>query len=97
MEIDSSRYEPHVQLHGFSDASERAYAMVVYVRSNYNDGQFEVGLVPSKTRVAPIKRQTIPRLKLLGALILAHLANKLKSLWTVPKQRPHNQMQGSNQ
>lgn len=50
-----------------------------------------------KRRVAPIKRQTIPRLKLLGAPILAHLANKLKSLWTVPKQRPHNQMQGSNQ
>ena len=50
MEIDSSRYEPHVQLHGFSDASERAYAMVVYVRSNYNDGQFEVRLVASKTK-----------------------------------------------
>ena len=51
-------------------------------RSTYNDGQFEVRLVASKTRVAPIKRQTIPHLKLLGALILAHLTNKLKSLGT---------------
>ena len=77
-----TRHPVNVQLHGFSDASERAYATVVYVRSTYNDGQFEVRLVVSKTRVAPIKRQTIPRLELLGALILARLANKLKSLGT---------------
>ena len=69
-----------IQLHGFSDASERAYAAVVYVRSTYSDGQVEVRLVASKSRVAPIKRQTIPRLELLGALILARLVNKLKSL-----------------
>ena len=68
-----------IQLHGFSDASERAYAAVVYVRSTYSDGQVEVRLVASKTRVAPIKRQTIPRLELLGALILARLVNKLKT------------------
>lgn len=72
----------NVQLHGFSDASERAYATVGYVRSTYNDGQFEVRLAVSKTRVAPIKRPTIPRLELLGALILARLTNKLKSLGT---------------
>ena len=77
-----TRHPVNVQLHGFSDASEHAYATVVYVRSTYNDGQFEVRLVVSKTRVAPIKRQTIPRLELLGALILARLANKLKSLGT---------------
>ena len=76
------RHPVNVQLHGFSDTSERAYATVVYVRSTYNDGQFDVRPVVSKTRVAPIKRQTIPRLELLGALILARLANKLKSLGT---------------
>ena len=37
-------------------------------------------MVASKSRVAPIKRQTIPRLELLGALILARLINKLKSV-----------------
>ena len=69
-----------IQIHGFSDASERAYAAVVYIRSTYNDGRVEIKLVASKSRVAPIKRQTIPRLELLGALILARLVNKLKSI-----------------
>ena len=58
-----------VQLHGFCDVSECAYTAVVFVRSTYSDGQVEVRLVASKARVAPIKRQTIPRLELLGALI----------------------------
>jgi len=77
-----ARHPVNVQLHGFSEASECAYAAVLYVRSTYNDGQVVVRLVASKTRVAPIKRQTTPRLELLGALILAYLANKLKSLGT---------------
>ena len=75
-----ARQPVDIQLHGFSDASERAYPAVVYIRSTYSDGQVEVRLVASKSRVAPIKRQTIPRLELLGALILARLVNKLKSL-----------------
>ena len=65
------------ELHGFSDASHRAYAGVVYVRSLYENGEIDVRLVASKTRVAPLKRQTIPRLELLGALILARLMNSL--------------------
>lgn len=77
-----SRQPVDVQLHGFSDASEHAYAAVVFIRSLYSDGQVEVRLVASKSRVAPMKRQTIPRLELLGALILARLVNKLKSIGT---------------
>ena len=75
-----ARQRTHIQLHGFSDASERAYAAVVYIRSTYSDGQVEVRLVASKSRVASIKTQMIPCLELLGALILACLVNKLKSL-----------------
>ena len=75
-----ARQRVDIQLHGFSNASERAYAAVVYIRSTYSDGQVEVRPVASKSRVTPIKRQTIPRLELLGALILARLVNKLKSL-----------------
>ena len=67
------------QIHGFSDASEQAYAAVVYVRSVYCSGNISVSLVASKTRVAPLKRQTIPRLELLGANVLARLVNCVAS------------------
>ena len=61
------------QLHGFCDASTWAYAAVVYLRCFYSDGTVELNLMTSKTRVTPIKGQTIPRLELLGAVILARL------------------------
>lgn len=63
------------QIHGFSDASGKAYSAVVYLRTEYQDGTIEVNLVSSKTRVAPLKRQSIPRLELLGANVLARLVN----------------------
>jgi len=62
-------------LHGFSDASEHAYAAVLYLRNVYTDGTISVSLIASKTQVTPVKKQLIPCLKLLGALILARLAD----------------------
>ena len=61
------------QVHGFCDASERAYAAAVYLRSVYTNGDVSVCLISSKTRMAPLKEQTIPQLELLGATILATL------------------------
>ena len=61
------------QIHGFLDASERACAAVVYLRTEFNDGETQVSLVTSKTRVTPMKRQSILRLELLGAALLAQL------------------------
>ena len=43
------------QLHGFSDASEDAYAGVVYLRMVDTSNVVYVSLVMAKTRVAPIK------------------------------------------
>ena len=43
------------QLHGFSDASCKAYAAVVYLRTEHANGDIEVNLVATKARVAPIK------------------------------------------
>ena len=68
-----------VQLHGFADASERAYGAVVYVRVELTDGNVFTKLVTSRTQVAPINGDTIPRLELLGTLVLARLIN---SVWT---------------
>ena len=43
-----------VQLHGFCDASESAYAAVVYLRSELQQGQIHLALVAAKTKVAPM-------------------------------------------
>ena len=63
----------HIQVHGFSDASEYAFAAVVYVKSEYPDERVITRPIACKTRLTPAKRQSIPQLKLLGALILARL------------------------
>ncbi|XP_065091051.1 uncharacterized protein LOC135712014 [Ochlerotatus camptorhynchus] len=68
-----------IELHGFSDASKRAYGAVVYIRSINKDGTIFVNLVASKSRVAPLKPSTIPRLELCGALLLADLVRKVVS------------------
>ena len=67
------------QLHGFSDASENAYAAVVYFRMTDCDGAVYTSLIASNTKVAPIKRLTILRLELCGAhLLLEHVQTTLK-------------------
>ena len=49
------------ELHGFCDASAKAYGAVVYLRIITTCGNY-VRFVASKTRVAPLSNQTIPRL-----------------------------------
>ena len=44
-----------IKFHILSDASKKAYATAVYLRSEYEDGRVEVRLLFSKMRVAPIK------------------------------------------
>jgi len=62
-----------IEFHGFSDASEQAYAAVLYLRVINTNGTVVTRLVASKTRVAPLKKQSVPRLELLGTLILTRL------------------------
>ena len=45
------------QIHGFCDASDKAFAAVVYLRTEHKKGEVETNLIASKTRVAPIKKQ----------------------------------------
>ncbi|GBM70954.1 hypothetical protein AVEN_40454-1, partial [Araneus ventricosus] len=62
-----------VQLHGFCDASSKAYAAVKYIHVLTDTGEIFLTFVAAKTRVAPLKQLTIPRLELCSALLLAQL------------------------
>ncbi|CAG9137940.1 unnamed protein product [Plutella xylostella] len=65
------------------NASERAYASCVYIRTIRNDGTAHVCLLTSKNKVAPIKPTTIPRLELCGALLGTRLCKKVLDSLTV--------------
>ena len=66
-------------LQGFCDASVNAYAAVVYLKIETADKTY-LKFVTSKTRVAPLVEQTIPRLELLSALILARLISHVRTV-----------------
>ena len=62
----------------FSDASEKAFGACAYVRWEVPGGEFESRLLLSKSRLAPSKRITMPRLELSGALLSARLLDFIK-------------------
>ena len=72
---DGRKQVTSVSLHTFTDASEKAYSAAVYSRQEYEDGVVTVRLIASKTRLAPVKAISIPRLELMGALIGLRLTN----------------------
>ncbi|GFU96749.1 integrase catalytic domain-containing protein [Trichonephila clavipes] len=73
-----------IEIHGFSDASERAYAAVVYIKCFNESGQSQTRLLCSKSRVAPLKTLIIPRLELSAALLLSRLVKKVVPILQLP-------------
>ncbi|XP_053691773.1 uncharacterized protein LOC128740262 [Sabethes cyaneus] len=62
-----------LQLHIFADASETAYGCVAYFRAVVR-GEVTCTLVMSRSKVAPLKQISIPRLELLAAVLGARLS-----------------------
>ena len=77
------------QLHRFCDASVDAYAAVVYVRATYEGHPPTCSLVTAKTRVAPVKQLSIPRLELCGAKLLSKLLNSVMKALNIPILNVH--------
>ncbi|XP_011859521.1 PREDICTED: uncharacterized protein LOC105557007 [Vollenhovia emeryi] len=68
-----------LQIHGFCDASQIAYGACIYIRSEVSDRTYRTELLCSRSRVAPLKAVSLPRLELCSALLLAQLYEKVRS------------------
>ena len=66
-------------MHGFADASKHAYGAVLYLHVVKNS-KIYVCVQMAKTRVAPIKTVSIPRLELCAAQLLAKLTHHFASI-----------------
>lgn len=66
-----------IQLHGFCDASELAYGAVIYARVRTDHNTYTTTIITSKSRVAPIKVMTMPRLELCAANLLTTLLESI--------------------
>ena len=71
---DVIRYE----IHNFSDASTSGYGCCSYLRVICGNGRIYCSLIVGKSRVAPSKVTTIPRLELTAALLSVKMCSMLR-------------------
>ncbi|GFT00139.1 integrase catalytic domain-containing protein [Trichonephila clavipes] len=73
-----------IKLHGYCVSSLRAYGIAIYVKCLNNSGFISTNLLSSKSRIAPLKSVTIPRLELCAAVLLAKLIQKTIKSMKIP-------------
>ena len=78
-----------LELHCFCDASESAYACIVYCRVNSRRGLF-TRILMAKSRVAPIQSETISRLELIACVLGVRLINAINKVYKVPQEKIHD-------
>ena len=62
----------------FADASQHAFGACAYVRQRKDDDTYEAKFIAAKSRVAPLKQLTIPRLELQAAVLASRLAKSIQ-------------------
>ncbi|XP_062557016.1 uncharacterized protein LOC134221858 [Armigeres subalbatus] len=75
-----------IQVHVFTDASVSACACVAYLRTTV-DGESQCSLIAAKTKVAPLRTLSIPRLELQAAMMGSRLLQNICSALTINIQR----------
>ena len=68
-----------VEMHHFSDASTLGYGQCSYLKLIDSDQNVHCSLLMGKSRVAPIKTMTIPRLELTAAVVSVRISSLLKN------------------
>lgn len=66
-----------IELHAFADASERAYGCCIYLRSIDSSSSIKTSLFCAKSRVAPTKSVSLPRMELCAAQLCAQLVHRV--------------------
>lgn len=67
-----------IELHALSDASDKAFSSVVYMVHRRNE-KAHVAQVIAKSRVAPLKSQTVPRLELQGCVLASQMVRVVQN------------------
>ena len=75
----------NIQLHVFSDASKHAFASAAYLVCQYPDHSPTSRPIASKSRLAPLKVMSTPRLELMGAVLSTRLAKGITNVIDVNK------------
>lgn len=66
------------QLHTFADVSERGYGAICYIRFEDVEGNIHCNFMIAKSRVAPLKKTTIPRMELSAAVCAAKIEKLIR-------------------
>ncbi len=67
-----------VEIHAFCDSSEDAYACCVYLKCTYASERVSVFLLTARSKVAPLKTMSLPKLELDGANLLEDTIEAVK-------------------
>jgi len=79
--------ESNMELHVFCDASEKAYAACIYSRVHSRGEEILTNLVCAKSRVAPLKNESVQRLELVACVIGTRLLKAANIVYKVPQNR----------